>query len=482
MSQHPLEDIFHPKSVAIAGASEMGDGGRYLSALLKLGFKGKIYPVHPKYQEVFGVKCYAELKDIPGDIDYVISTIPAIRVLNLIDECARKHVKCIQLFTARFSETGRKDASELEKAVLKKAQSVGIRIIGPNCMGVYYPAWGLSWNPYMTNEPGPMGLISQSGAAAYEVIACAEARGMHYSKGVSYGNALDFNECDYLEYFAQDNETKLIIMYVEGVRDGKRFLDVLRKTTPKKPVIILKGGRGKSGTRATASHTASLAGSVEVWNTAMKQAGAVNVVSIEELLDVAAAFYFLPPAYGTRTGIIGGSGGGSVMAADLCEEAGLDVIPLPNEIREELKRQGNPIWDWVGNPADFSIAMEDFDTGLMIKMMVANPNLDLNIVFMVPPGIFKQIRYQPPMTIDEYLKRFPFDDLNGKPLMVVVLDIGRSLNDLTGEVNKMLNEFRNKLSDKRIPAYPNITRAANAAVKMVNYCKQQKANHDPFKV
>jgi len=476
MSQHPLEDILHPKSVAIAGASENGDGGRYLSALLKLGFKGKIYPVHPKYQEVFGVKCYTGLKDIPGDIDYVISTIPAMGVMKLIDEGAQKHVKCIQLFTARFSETGRKDASELEKAVLKKAQKVGIRIIGPNCMGVYYPAWGLSWNPYMTNEPGPMGLISQSGAAAYEVIACAEARSMHYSKGVSYGNALDFNECDYLEYFAQDAETKIIIMYVEGVRDGKRFLDVLRKTTPKKPVIILKGGRGKSGTRATASHTASLAGSVEVWNTAMKQAGAVSVVSIEELLDVAAAFYFLPPAYGTRTGIIGGSGGGSVMAADLCEEAGLDVIPLPDEIRQELKRQGNPIWDWVGNPADFSIAMEDFDTGLMIKMMVANPNFDLNIVFMVPPGIFRQIRYQPPTTLDEYLKKFPLDDINGKPLMVVILDIGRSLNDPTGEVNKMLNEFRNKLSEKHIPAYPNITRAANAAVKMANYYRQQKAN------
>ncbi len=192
-----------------------------------------------------------------------------------------------------------------KKQVLKKAQKVGIRIIGPNCMGVYYPAWGLSWNPYMTNEPGQMGLISQSGGAAYEMIECAEARGMHYTKGVSYGNALDFNECDYLEYFAQDIETKIIIMYIEGVRDGKRILDVLRKTTPKKPVIILKGGRGKSGTRATASHTASLAGSVEVWNAAMKQAGAVSVVSIEEMLDVAAAFYFLPPAYGTRTGISG---------------------------------------------------------------------------------------------------------------------------------------------------------------------------------
>ena len=254
-------------------------------------------------------------------------------------------------------------AIELEKEILRRAKNAGIRIIGPNCMGIYYPALGISWDPTMSAEPGPMGFISQSGSVAYEVIGTAEIRGMHYSKAFSYGNAIDFNECDYLEYLGQDAETKLIIMYIEGVRDGKRFLDILRKTTVKKPVIILKGGRGKSGTRATASHTASLAGSMEVWNTAMKQAGAISVAHIEELLDVAAAFYFLPPAYGNHVGVAGGGGGGSVMAADLCEEAGLDVIPLPDEIREELRKQNNPIWDWVTNPVDFSIALEDSVSG-----------------------------------------------------------------------------------------------------------------------
>jgi acyl-CoA synthetase (NDP forming) len=382
----------------------------------------------------------------------------------------------LHFYTARFSETGRKDAIELEKEALRRAKNAGICIIGPNCMGVYYPAWGMSWNPVMSREPGSLGLISQSGAAAFELIESARIRGMHFSKGISYGNAIDFNECDYLEYFAQDMETKLIIMYIEGVRDGKRFLDVLRKTTSRKPVIILKGGRGKSGTRATASHTASLAGSKEIWETAMKQAGVISVVDMDELLDVASAFYFLSPVFNNRVGVAGASGGGSVMAADLCEEAGLDVIPLPNEIREELRRQGNPIWDWISNPADFSIAMGDFDTGAITKMMAAHPDFDLNIVFMTPPGLFGPRRNQPPTTIDTYLKGFPLDDLNGKPLLVVLLDGGRSGTDFTGEANKILDELRNKLIERHIPTYPSIARAANAAAKMVKYYKKQKAD------
>jgi acyl-CoA synthetase (NDP forming) len=343
-------------------------------------------------------------------------------------------------------------------------------------MGVYYPAWGMSWNPAMSREPGPLGLISQSGAAAFELIESARIKGMHFSKGISYGNAIDFNECDYLEYFAQDTETKLIIMYIEGVRDGRRFLDILRKTTPKKPVIILKGGRGKSGTRATASHTASLAGSTAIWETAMKQAGAISVIDMDDLLDVASALYFLPPVFGNRVGVAGASGGGSVMAADLCEEAGLDVIPLPNEIREELRRQGNPIWDWISNPADFSIAMENFNTGAITKMMAAHRDFDLNIVFMTPPGLFGTRRDQPPMTMDTFLKGFPLDELNGKPLLVVLLDEGRSITDLTGEANRILNELKIKLNEKHIPTYPSIARAANAAAKMVNYYKKQSAD------
>ena len=322
----------------------------------------------------------------------------------------------------------------------------------------------------MSNEPGPMGLISQSGSVAYELIDSGVMRGMHYSKGFSYGNAIDLNECDFLEYFARDSDTRLIIMYIEGVRDGKRFFDILRKTTAKKPVIVLKGGRGKSGNRATVSHTASLAGSSEVWNVAMKQAGAISVFNTEELLDVAAAFYFLPPVFGNHVGVAGGGGGGSVLAADICEEAGLDVIPLPHEIREELKRQGNPVWDWISNPADFSIVPDGFETSTITKMMAAHPDIDLNIVFIFNRGIHS------PITADSLLNQFPLDDLRVKPLFVVLVDRGQRLTDLTGKVNKIFTELNTKLIEKHIPTYPNIAHAANAASKMVNYYKNQRVD------
>ena len=204
-------------------------------------------------------------------------------------------------------------------------------------------------------KSGPVGLISQSGQAVEEIVRSSALMGVYFSKAISYGNALDFNECDFLDYLAQDPETKLILMYVEGLRDGRRFFDALRKATTVKPVVILKGGRGQAGARAVASHTASLAGSADLLDVALAQAGAVSADSMEEFIDLAVTFHYLPPIRGLGVGVIGGAGGASVLAADQCEAAGLDVIPIPPEIREELKNKGISIWDWIGNPVDHSI-------------------------------------------------------------------------------------------------------------------------------
>jgi len=474
MSTHPLEEILHPQSIAVVGASDSGRGAGFVAPLLELGYKGEIYPVNPKYAEVMGLKAYPSVKDIPGTVDYVISTVPASQVLGMLEDCSQRGVKVVHLFTARFSETGRKEAAELEQEILRRARKAGIRIIGPNCLGVYYPREGIAFHDGFPKESGSAGLASQSGQAVGEIVQLAALRGIRFSKAISYGNAIDFNECDYLEYFAQDPETKMVLMYVEGVRNGKRFFETLRRTTATKPVIIVKGGRGESGTRATASHTASLAGSMDIWETVVNQAGAVSAGNLEDLVDLATAFYFLPPILGRRVGVAGGSGGSSVLAADECEEAGLHVIPLPPEIREELKSKGDPIWDWIGNPADMSIRINrDFDTGDMLEIMARNQNFDLLIGFMREP----HGRGHERISVDAYLERYRLKELNNKPLLVVMGDISPGVkgDDDYAWIRKLMEEVREKLIAANIPVYPNIGRAARAASKLIDYYQRRES-------
>jgi acyl-CoA synthetase (NDP forming) len=472
MATHPLEEILHPRGVAVVGASARGGRGpSFLSALCNLGFEGGIYPVNPKYDEINGLRAYASVRDIPGVVDFVISSVPAPQVLGMVADCAEKGVKAIHLFTARFSETGRKDAADLEQEILRKAQEAGIRLIGPNCMGVYYPAGRLSFTSELPRESGSVGVISQSGSAVHDIVDAAAVNGLRFSKGFSYGNALDFNECDYLEYLEQDPDTKMVLMYIEGVREGKRFFDTLRRTTATKPVIILKGGRGKSGTRATASHTASLAGSHEVWEAAVRQAGGISVRHPEELADVATALHYLPPVTGRAVGVAGGAGGSTVMAADLCEEAGLDVIPLPDEIREEMKAQGSPIWDWIGNPADMSIRIDrDWGTGDMLRTMAGNPSFDLLITF-----VHGHFHGGGKVSAEKFLEDYRLAELD-KPLLAVIEQERRRGNDDQAWVEKLMEKVKARLRGANVPVYASIERAAGAASKLIDYYQRREAS------
>ena len=474
MSTHSLEEIIHPQSIAVVGASDSGRGGGFVAPLVEQGYGGKIYPVNPKYSEIMGLKAYPSVRDIPGVVDYVISSVPASQVLGMLADCSQKGVRAVHLFTARFSETGRKEAAELEQEILRQAKEYGIRLIGPNCLGLYYPRESIAFHDGFPKEPGSVGLASQSGQAVGEIVQSAAIRGIRFSKGISYGNALDFNECDYLEYFMQDPETKMIMMYIEGVRDGRRFFDLVRRTTATKPVIIVKGGRGESGTRATASHTASLAGSMQVWETMVNQAGAVSASNLEELVDFSTAFYFLPPITGRRVGVAGGSGGSSVLAADECEEAGLDVVPLPTELREELKRKGSQIWDWIGNPADMSIRIDrDWDTGDMLEIMARNRDFDLLIAFV--RGHYHHGDQL--ISAEKYLEQYRLKDLNNKPLLAVMEYMSRSNDDDDDSrlFRKLMDEVRAKLIDARIPVYPSIKKAARAASKLIDYYEHRRS-------
>lgn len=468
MHMHELNEILNPGSIAVIGATnnEQAMGNGFVRSLIEFGFTGKIYPVNPRHSEIAGLKAYGNILDINGPVDYVISSVPANAVPGMIKECGQKGVKAIHLFTARFSETGRPEGIALEKQVLEAARAAGIRLIGPNCMGLFHPAKGISFSDALPHKGGSTGFVSQSGQMAEDVCRYAALRGVFFSKAISYGNAIDFNECDFLEHMADDPETERILMYVEGVRDGSRLCALLKKITPAKPVIILKGGMGESGTRMTFSHTASMAGSRQVWTAMVRQSGAIVAESMEELLDIAAAFTFLTPIKGFNVGVAGGGGGASVLAADLCEAAGLRVIPLPMDIREELKQKGSKIWDWIDNPADMSIRdRSDFTPGHCLELMGKHPDFDLLIAIMMDP----HHEHQKKLTLEDMLAQFKVDTRLMKPMLAVVPDKSLGAEEFDDWKWEFLCRLRSKLLELDIPFYPTVGRAAEAAWKMADY-------------
>lgn len=385
--QSDVASLLHPRSIAIVGVSSNPDspGHDYLRSLIEFGFAGPVYPVHPREREVLGRQVHPSLRDAPGEVDFVISCIPAGGVLDLLDQCAEKGVRAVQLFTGRFSETGRQEAAELERQVLRHARELGIRLIGPNCMGLHDPSQGISFRPDLPRRVGPVAFISQSGNNTSEVLLHSEVRGVGYRMALSYGNALDVDEAELLEYLASDEETTVIGAYIEGARDGRRLLQALRRAAEAKPTVVWKGGRTEAGARSAVSHTAALAGSSRVWSGALRQAGAVEVRTQEELIDLLVAFALLPRpagAPGRRVGAVGGGGGRAVQCADACTELGLTVPPLPEEVRAQLRERSPQLWDWIGNPVDQSILAGQgagVSGAAVLEMMVASPAFDLLI-------------------------------------------------------------------------------------------------------
>ncbi|MEE8399759.1 MAG: CoA-binding protein [Desulfobacterales bacterium] len=473
---HPLEEILHPRSIAIVGASTnpYSWGYSFTCHLLEYGYKGDIYPVNPKYDEILGLKSYPNLRDIPGHVDYVISCVPASGALDMLEDCAAKGVKGVHLYTARFSETGRPEAAELEQAVLAQAKKTGIRLIGPNCMGLYAPGEGIAFAYDLPKSSGPVGYISQSGGGAALFVHIAAMRGIGFSSVISYGNGLDLNESDYLDYFSRDPDTEIILMYVEGVKDGPRFFRSLKHAAATKPVIIVKGGRGRSGAQATASHTASLAGSMDTWEGAIGQAGAVSARNYDEMADLATLFRFLAPIRGVRVGIYGGGGGPSVLAADECEEAGLDVIPIPKAIRNELKTRAPEIWDWIGNPIDLSILPGASFTGIdMLRLMAEDPHFDFLIgqLTEVPLATREGTVMRSMGEIQEYVD---IRDKAKKPLLVVLGEKSLATADYDHWRWKLTGDVRTELLAAGIPFLPSMKRAAEGVKKVIDYYQRRE--------
>jgi acyl-CoA synthetase (NDP forming) len=349
-----LEYIFEPKSVAVVGATTNPTtvtNVTFLRQLLDFGYQGRIYPVNPHATEILGLKAYPSIRDIPEPVDYVVCAIAAPRTPKLMQECVAAKVKVVSMYTAGFSETG-EEGARLERELVDIARKGGVRVLGPNCLGIHCPKAGLSLVGSISREGGHVGLLSQSGGNGQDMILGLAERRIYASKLVSFGNAADLNESDLLEYLGQDDDTRIIGIYIEGIKQPDRFARILRQVARAKPVIVLKGGKTPAGSGAVRLHTGALAGSSRVWDTLCHQAGILQVHDLKELIDTIQAFVYLNPPRGRRVGIIGIGGGANVLATDACETAGLTVPEFPPDVRAELRKFTPTAGTGLRNPVD----------------------------------------------------------------------------------------------------------------------------------
>jgi len=459
-----LDYIFHPKSIAIAGASNnpASKGFDYLKALQVMNFKGPIYPINPKGGEVLGLKAYSSIKDIPGSAEYIISCVDAKAAMQLISDCSTKGTRTIHLFTAGFSETGEEKGKEIEDKLLQIARQAGIRIIGPNCLGLHHPNWGMGIGQAPFSIPGGhVGCLAQSGGHAWDLISRGSLNGIRFSKVISFGNACDLNEADYLDYFADDPDTEIISAYIEGVKHGDRFLDAIKKAASSKPLLILKGGCTAAGTRAASSHTGSLAGLNRIWEGLFRQMGVISLNNIDELIDALLPHVYFPPIKSGNIGIIGLGGGVSVEAADACEINGLTVPPLPEKLIAKLKGFTAIAGCGLKNPVD-TIEIWDKKNFTQTTRLVASYNkIDLLIVHAI---IEMTSQWQGNSILDNIIDSLLESSKTINKPIVIVLQTYGTLKGTT--------EFyraRKRLNKAGMPVFSTFSRAAAAISKFIQY-------------
>jgi len=330
-----LNFIFNAKSIAVIGASDKPGkiGFEIFRNIVEGGFQGKIYPVNPKITELMGYACYHSIKDVPGTVDLVVITIPAPIIPEVLEQCGEKGVKGVIIISAGFSEVGN---FELENKIVNIARKYGMRIVGPNCAGIVNTHQNFFPTIEVRPPKGFIAFVSQSGALGGAILMKAKEEGFGISIFASYGNACDVNESDILEYLIEDENSKVIVIYIEAVKDGRRFIETARKLSLRKPIIGIKAGKTEAGSRAVASHTGSLAGQVKIYEAAFKQAGIIPVEDFDEMFDISKVLLYQPPAKGDKIAIITNSGGPAVMLTDACETFGLKIPPTPEETKRKL--------------------------------------------------------------------------------------------------------------------------------------------------
>ena len=450
-----MRAFFDPESIAVVGASRKpGKPGHVIVKNLLEGrrsglLKAEIYPVNPNAEEILGLRCYPSLLDVEGDVELAVFAIPAEAVPSVMEDAAEKGVKGAIIISGGFSEMGRCD---LEERVVEIASKAGIRIVGPNCMGIYDPYTGLDTmfipvsreiggrSMQVLPRPGRgyIAFVSQSGAFGGAALDYLAGKGLGISKFVNLGNRCDVDEADLLEYLLEDPNTLVVSLYVEGFRDGRKFMKAASEFSLRKPIVAFKAGRTEAGARAALSHTGSLAGSDRICSAAFKQCGVVRAYGMKELFNMAKALLMQPPARGPNVAILTDGGGAGVMAADECEARGLNVVELSEgTLRrfEEMRRTGRiPAFAPYRNPVDLTGSVTDEMLTECLEVLLEDEVVD---------GVVAIPLHAPPALTDRFVDGIArvsrrFD----KP--VVVCDIGEG---------EMATYVRGRFDELGVPAY-----------------------------
>jgi acetyl-CoA synthetase (ADP-forming) len=469
-----IDDIFHSKSLAVYGVSRKGGlGNILLQGFIDQKFP-KIFIINPKITEpdvnIMGIPVFSDLKSIGEHVDLVIISTHPKFVRDIVIECGENGVKAIIIFSAGFGEKN-EEGKNAEKELLKIARKYKMRLIGPNCMGFYCPSSGLSFFPALPTESGSLGFISQSGSIANLLAFVSMMKGIHFSKAISYGNGIDLNFNDFLEYLGEDPETKLIACYMEGLDDGKRFINLVKKI--KKPIIIWKTGITPVGSRAAQSHTGSICGNNMLWNNVFDRYGIFRIYNLEQMVSMIQAFINPIPVKDCRVAILSGPGGPAVSAADACQMENLKLAELTNATKMKLQEVIPEFGSSISNPIDLSLQVQ-FDPMLeknAYEIVGMDPQVDMIFIYlsMLTPRYKDLIKLQEKMS---------------KPIAIVcAIDVNVSADSFSDIIKRSFIHIRAKkvpkiiqsLNQNGISIHPNENLAAKALYNIYQfYNKSEK--------
>ncbi len=469
MSKHSrdLRRALEPKTAVVVG-SKRADGYMWLRNYST--FTGTLYSVQIDPNEIPGIEAmgitnYTSLLDVPGAIDYVMLAVPRQVAPGVLADCAKKRVGGVALFTSGFAETGEADGVRLQDELRRIALEGDVALIGPNCMGLYNRRLGVRQSAEQgVGEAGDAGFISQSGTHAINLALVGEQHGVRVSTSISIGNAIVLDVPDYLDYLANDPDTKVIAMYIEGVKDGPRFVRSLKRACSLKPVVVWKGGVTDAGARATASHTGALATSRAVFSAIVRQAGALPAESLDDTIDVVKALLYAKPCTGRRMGLMAMTGGQSVVITDAFVGAGLEVPQLSPSSYERLAAFFNIIGGSYQNPLDMggTIGYGGSSEALrkLFDILDADPNVGA-IAMEIASGFLARRWQADPASLDGLLDALiAHRDGSAKPFVTILQP---------QHVEDIVAQARRRMQERGLAVFPSFERAARALKRAIDY-------------